>query len=489
MEQLEPRMLLAVGALIGVDFDPDFFSPSNWNSYGGSPTPNVLSSLIDEDGDLTSVALAINDSDGFLDATSGVPLASTVPMHTQPLDPIDGAVFDQQYAQFVWRGLQPQADYEVYVFGLPLGQDVITDQDVLITGDGGAIVGFAQGGGFQELWVNGEPGDASRPLDSFAEIVTSDGNGIIQIDVFAGSSGLSLAGLAIRQLDTAQPFVERDTFEDTTALIQLVGGPIGPDPTAFILRGPAEADVFFEGPNAGDAFDNSGNGLDEVQTELVSLSLTDGFVNLSLNPNQPSFGEIEEKVNNNDGLLDLDPFAPGDANSFFDVMFQIDVGGQSLFNQEPLRIQSMISEKPPRGARYIHVVPPTGPIELFDAAGKPTGVFIVKAEHVTGNVEVDKFEDSRALIGLDILGVGPVSAILSGPTEVNVFFEGPNQGDANDDDGNLLDEVATEMVELNLTGNVPGLGPIIVRLDPNQRSLGQIEETADTLTGRLDLPP
>ena len=71
---------------------------------------------------------------------------------------------------------------------------------------------------------------------------------------------------------------------------------------------------------------------------------------------------------------------------------------------------------------------------------------------------------------------------------MHVFFEGANEGDAVDDDGDGRDEVQTEMVSMDLTGN-SSMGPVIVRLNPNRPSRGAILETVNTLPGRLDLPP
>jgi hypothetical protein len=121
--------------------------------------------------------------------------------------------------------------------------------------------------------------------------------------------------------------VEHDYFDETTAVLQLVGGPLGPTPVMVMMSGPAAVDVFFEGPQEGDALDDDSNNRDEVQTEMVSLQLTGGGMTLSLNPNRKSLGQIEELVNNTPGTLDVDPFQPGDADSFFDVFFEIDVGG------------------------------------------------------------------------------------------------------------------------------------------------------------------
>ena len=284
--------------------------------------------------------------------------------------------------------------------------------------------------------------------------------------------------------------IEHDSFETTTALIQLVGSV----PQAFILKGPSKADVFFEGRKEGDARDDDGDGLDEVSTELVSMDLAGGGVTLRVrdaaaSPFGRSRGQIEEKINATPNQLDLDPFHKGDANSFFDVFFEIEVGGQKLHNQTPLRIESMIGEKPPQGGRYIHIVPPGGGLALLDDGNNAIGVFIVSAEHNTGAVEIDRFENTRAIIALDLPGVGEVTGIVNGPSEVHVFFEGNKEGLADDDDGNKRDEVLTRMAVLDLTGSLPGIGPVIFRVNPDVQSLGVIEEHRNFLPGTLDLPP
>jgi len=105
-----------------------------------------------------------------------------------------------------------------------------------------------------------------------------------------------------------------------------------------------------------------------------------------------------------------------------------------------------------------------------------------------GVVEVDHFPMTGAVMELQLPGGSSELIHLSGPTTVHVFFEGPTEGDAADDDGDGLDDVATEMVDMQLTGN-SSFGAVQVRLHPTKASRGQIEETANTLSGRLDLPP
>jgi hypothetical protein len=106
-------------------------------------------------------------------------------------------------------------------------------------------------------------------------------------------------------------------------------------------------------------------------------------------------------------------------------------------------------------------------------------------------IEVDHFPNSAAVFELQ----GPFGTRrvrLTGPATVNVSI-GPD-GEAQDSDGDTLDDVLTEMVQLDLMGTDPVLGSLTVLLrDPTKRpfkqSLGKIEEDANQQTGRLDVPP
>ena len=58
----------------------------------------------------------------------------------------------------------------------------------------------------------------------------------------------------------------------------------------------------------------------------------------------------------------------------------------------------------------------------------------------------------------------------------HVHFEGSNEGDADDDNGNNLDEVDTELVSLDLHGYSRSRGAVSIGLRGDRQSLGQIEE-------------
>ena len=306
---------------------------------------------------------------------------------------------------------------------------------------------------------------------------------VVRVELVDPATGQGTGIFVVREIHQPDPTIEHDVMEQTTALIQLVGGPIGPNPQAFIVRGPAQADVYFEGPNEGDAVDDNFDGLDEVVSELVSLDLSGGGLTVRESSVRHSLGAITEQVNNTPGLLDLDPFASGNADSFFDVFFEIDLpDGTVLHNERPMRIEAVIDEKPPQGGRYIHVVPDQ-PVELYDAAGNATGVFIVNAEHFTGFIEWDVLPNTRALIQIEDPAGNVSSHILHGPAEAHVFFEGA-EGAADDDDGNSLDEVKTELGSLDLTGD-----GLTLSLNPERSSPGQIEELVNNTPGLLDLDP
>jgi hypothetical protein len=151
------------------------------------------------------------------------------------------------------------------------------------------------------------------------------------------------------------------------------------------LVGPAEVHTFFEGPTEGDAVDDDMNGRDEVRTEIKSMALQGttpmGPVQVNVRTDSPTEGEIEELVNNTPGQLDLDPFHPGDANSFFDVWPKITLGGQALVTAVPVRLETTIYHKPPKdGEWYLNPLLPR--VELIDPdTGMGTGICVWREIH------------------------------------------------------------------------------------------------------------
>ncbi len=148
------------------------------------------------------------------------------------------------------------------------------------------------------------------------------------------------------------------------------------------VTGPMEMDVYFEGPREGDAQDDDGDNLDEVEIEIISLNLSGsssahGTIKLKTNAAFPSIGGIEETTNPLPGRLDLPPFGNGGspANSFFDVFVEVEIGGQTHRATAPLRFTGRITHKPPVQEDTVTCIP-AQQVELFDENEKPSGFFL-----------------------------------------------------------------------------------------------------------------
>ncbi len=211
------------------------------------------------------------------------------------------------------------------------------------------------------------------------------------------------AGLLLLSIVPAHAlFIERDVFTDLDVSFDL----ITPDGSVnrLDLTGSAQFDVTFP-VLEGDATDDDGNGLDEVQTEMVALSLTGstglGLVTVTLRPGASSLGLIEEQVNNNAGLLDVDPFAPGVADSFFDIFVELDVDGTILHNIDPARIGAVFDNKPPPASVMGAMLGSFGDVRLFDENGEFSDVI------VRGSASSQVPEPAAlAIFGLGLLGLG-----------------------------------------------------------------------------------
>ena len=280
-------------------------------------------------------------------------------------------------------------------------------------------------------------------------------------------------------------FVEVDQMPNTQALIEISTSPTGANRQTFLLNGSATAEVFFEGIE-GAALDNHpADGFDEVQTELVAMNLSHpSGLTLSQNPSVPSLGEITELTNGQPGTLDVSPFGVGGAQSVFDVHFELDIPGVGmLHNSSALTFEATIFEKPPF-RRYVAALPSGGAIELVDANGNPSGVFVTRMEHRTGNVEIDVMPNTQGLLQILDPSGNLVTHILSGDMEQHVFFEGPNEGDAKDDDNDGFDEVDAELFDMNMTN-----GLVTWTHDPLRPSLGFLTEQTNGQPGTLDVAP
>lgn len=161
-----------------------------------------------------------------------------------------------------------------------------------------------------------------------------------------------------------------DTLASTEALVAIdINGDCLGDAIA-ILSGPVTVD-------RSDPLNASANfpavtgpaghvGPDVLDTEIVSMNLTGGGVTLvagqglGAGPALPptgltaSRGAIVEKVAD-----------PSRAESFFDVFFELDLGGGNYaYNQTPVRVRAELNKVPPKERRYIHLL---GCVPLFNS--------------------------------------------------------------------------------------------------------------------------
>lgn len=170
-------------ALVGVDLDQGLNYPLNWTLQDRYLPPLTLNDLIDESGAATSIDLTLDGAVG--DDFPISLIASTIPMHDQSLAGLDGGLTFPIEAgpstiTATWSSLDALETYEIYVFSLA---DVPPELNVPV-----------------ELDINGQMGDSSRTLRSYAELVQSSGAGEIVLDMPGAlfPAGNELAGLAIR---------------------------------------------------------------------------------------------------------------------------------------------------------------------------------------------------------------------------------------------------------------------------------------------------
>jgi hypothetical protein len=303
------------------------------------------------------------------------------------------------------------------------------------------------------------------------------------------------APIGIRQHDlafviTGGPVVEIDQIPMSEPETEIVT-PLGKD--KLTVSGPLTEHVFFEGPTEGDAFDDNSNGLDEVELKVTDLNWTGtspllGPVVLREHPTLTSTGQIEETANNTPGKLDVPPFIPaGTADLTFDFYFEIEFSGQVLYTNQPSRLEGFINNKPPGLINYFSV---NQFLPLLNADGSISRCYFGLGDDWARHFwEVDPFEFS--LVKMEFLkpGGGIETVEMTGFSSMYTKFDGYLEGQANDSDGDGLDDVETEIAALDLSGTGPTLGLVKMRLRPGIRSLGELEEKANNTPGMLDLPP
>jgi len=105
---------IAHAALIGIDLEAGQGSPTNWNSYTLGDVDSTKTSLVAEDGSVTSVAFTLSGVDRSFDAS---PSSSAIPSHTNDLTKVCCDILYSSSAgtaTAVWSGLTPLATYNYW---------------------------------------------------------------------------------------------------------------------------------------------------------------------------------------------------------------------------------------------------------------------------------------------------------------------------------------------------------------------------------------
>ncbi len=100
------------------------------------------------------------------------------------------------------------------------------------------------------------------------------------------------------------------------------------------------------------------------------------------------------------------------------------------------------------------------------------------------------FPDSWAKIIIDDGpgGLPPETVLLTGPSQVDVDWEGAIGQAQDDSPPTPREEVPIELVQLSLQGIGPNVGPVQVQLQLGPQSLGLLEEVNNGTSGQLDFP-
>jgi hypothetical protein len=283
--------------------------------------------------------------------------------------------------------------------------------------------------------------------------------------------------------------VEIDVFDNSRCYVEIQRPDGGME--AVWMTGNSTMLALFAGP-PGNTGDHDGDGLDDVNALLsdwtfAGVSPILGPLHMHLSTIKLSGGVMEEQANNTPGILDVPPFtAAGTVNSFFDVFLEMVVSGQKLHNGPSNRLSCIITHKPPVPGNIYQNILPT---PLLDTGGNPTGFFLLTTQYIPNPaVEVDAFGNSKCQFTLTT-PTGTDVIQMTGHSKMRVFFDGLVQGSADDDDGDGLDDVQTELTDWTFAGVSPILGPVQLRLSSIAPSLGAMEEQANNTPGTLDVQP
>ena len=144
-------------------------------------------------------------------------------------------------------------------------------------------------------------------------------------------------------LDTDYPSAGEDRFENTRATVEIEVTLPGVAALPFVKQ---TETVELEGPMLvlrSDPQDADGDGLVDIETEIVELMLTGtssfGPIEVRQSPDRRSMGLVEQQ----------EPGQDTPADSFFDIFLEVEIMDIGLvgFNEEAIRMEAVLVEFPP----------------------------------------------------------------------------------------------------------------------------------------------
>ncbi|WP_197455214.1 reprolysin-like metallopeptidase [Stieleria neptunia] len=176
--------------VVGVDFDIQSGAPLHWTEIVGVFSAD-LQTLPREDGSVSSIGLEFQAGPSLGSSTATPPV---FPLHSPPLDGVDGVISGSDYVRLTWTGLTPFTDYNLYTFlteNFIGGRNAIQEVRISAAVSPDPVIQntSALGSG---LLVNQGLADSSKPIEDDRVMAQADANGEIRLEIF-DTSGLSQA--------------------------------------------------------------------------------------------------------------------------------------------------------------------------------------------------------------------------------------------------------------------------------------------------------
>lgn len=147
--------------------------------------------------------------------------------------------------------------------------------------------------------------------------------------------------------------------------------------------------------------------LDVIDAEIISMALANGGITVVAGEGHGQGGVLGPSL----GAIAEQPSDPSLGDSFFDVFFEINMGGvMYIYNHDPLRIEAVIDRVPPFGVIYIK---PPGCLPLYTSPSGGSHVSnLVTAElHIISEDIPTLSEWGMIILALLLLAAGTIAVV------------------------------------------------------------------------------